>query len=55
MAHGNLEKSCTYRVGRRLPGDITHGRHGFDGYYTFDREVSLIIDTQEARGLPEKL
>ena len=48
------EKSCgAYRVIRRLSNDFNHNRHGFDGYYAFDREVSLIRDTQEVRSLPE--
>jgi hypothetical protein len=56
MARLSTGESGTYRVIRRLYGlssDFTHNRHGFDGYYPFDREVSLIRDTQEVRGLPE--
>lgn len=54
MARSKHGKSCAYRVSRQLSGDFTHNRHGFYGYYAFNCKVSLIRDTQEVRGLPEK-
>ena len=45
---------CAYRIIGRLPNSGAHKRHGLDGYDAFNREVGLIVDSQEIRGFPEE-